>query len=90
MSGVTLQDSDPRDYGRRQPLDGAAEWAQTLQERTLRFAFLDGTIEAVCPDEREETWALNVKRGVLSVLQNTMVALEGDTRRREVVCGAFM
>lgn len=80
-----MEDSDPRDYRRRTSLDGAREWASSLQERPLRFAYLDGTIDAVCPDDREQTWVLNVKRGLLSSLQNTMVSLEGETRRREVV-----
>ena len=85
MSDITLEDSSPSD-NRRQPLDGANEWARALQESPLRFAFLDGTIETVCPDNRENDWVLNVKRGILSSLQNTMVSLEGETRRREVVC----
>lgn len=85
MSRVTLQDSDPRDYRRRQPLDGASEWGRALEERPLRFAYLDGTIDAVCPGA-EEDWVLNVKRGILSSLQNTMVTLDGDARGHEVVC----
>ena len=51
-----------------------------------RFAFMDGTVDTVCPHSSEETWVLNIKRGILSSLHNTMVSLEGESRRREVVC----
>ena len=46
---------------------------------------MDGTVDSVCPDSNEKTWALNIKRGILSSLHNTMVSLEGESRRREVV-----
>lgn len=43
-----------------------------LQQYPLRFAWIDGKIERVCQEEDDHVFAVNVKRGILSSLQNTM------------------
>lgn len=43
-----------------------------------RFAYHDGLIEEVCPDPSEPTWVLNFKKGLLSMLQNTMRRFDID------------
>lgn len=80
---MSLQDSDPQQYETRQYVERAWEFTRALQEKPLRFAFLDGQIEHICPEE-EEAWVLNIKRGVLSAMQNTMPTLEDDVSTREV------
>lgn len=37
-----------------------------------RFSFHDGVVTEICPHENEKTWVLNLKRGILSLLHNTM------------------
>lgn len=43
-----------------------------LEKHSLQFAFQDGQIEHLCSSPDEPRWVLNVKRGILSMLQNTM------------------
>ena len=38
----------------------------------------------LCPDRQEDPWALNVKRGLLSALQNSMDTLRGEQSVQEV------
>ncbi|XP_065572603.1 apolipophorins-like [Artemia franciscana] len=45
--------------------------AGPLEKQPLLFSFRDGTIEKVCPNDEEVTWALNIKKAVLSLLQHT-------------------
>lgn len=41
-----------------------------LRGSSLRFAYQDGTVEEVCIDESDPTWSANIKRGLVSMLQN--------------------
>ena len=83
LSDVSLQDSDPAQYESRTHVDRALDFKRALQEKPLRFAFVDGRIENICPED-EESWALNVKRGVLSSFQNTMYSLENNVQTKEI------
>lgn len=49
----------------------------------FRFAFHDGIIQEVCPNPEEQIWVLNLKRGVLSTLQNTMIRFDIDHKSVE-------
>ncbi|XP_050836234.1 uncharacterized protein LOC103817726 [Serinus canaria] len=42
---------------------------EILEQHPLRFSFHDGKVLKLCPVRSEQTWALNIKRGILSVLQ---------------------
>ncbi|XP_030814120.1 uncharacterized protein LOC115909152 isoform X2 [Camarhynchus parvulus] len=42
---------------------------EILEQHPLRFSFRDGKVLKLCPVRGEQTWALNIKRGILSVLQ---------------------
>lgn len=57
-----------------------AAFAEALQEYSLRFAFQDGVISEVCPDSAEKSWVLNFKKGLLSMLHNTMRRFDLDHR----------
>ncbi|XP_061171948.1 uncharacterized protein LOC133181472, partial [Saccostrea echinata] len=61
----------------------SGEFSRHLEENSLRFSFQDGRIESLCPAEREKTWVLNIKRGILSMIQNTMEDLQVDQKVRE-------
>jgi hypothetical protein len=39
--------------------------------------------ESICPRSDDETWAVNIRRGILSTLQNTMNKLQGVSKDRE-------
>lgn len=47
-------------------------FGNSLSAYPLRFAFKDGDIYQLCPAESETEWGLNFKRGILSMLHNTM------------------
>lgn len=47
------------------------------------FAFHDGAIGELCPEEIEENWVINFKRGILSSLQNTMQRFDIDYKATE-------
>ncbi|NXS98140.1 VIT protein, partial [Jacana jacana] len=42
-----------------------------LEQHPLHFSFHDGKVLKLCPVRGEQTWALNIKRGILSVLQTS-------------------
>ncbi|KAI4492782.1 hypothetical protein M0804_002573 [Polistes exclamans] len=71
-------------YNAEFPDRAGAEFKASLERFTLRFAFDDGRINEVCPDRRETVWALNLKRGVLSMLQNNMKRFDVDHRVDEL------
>ena len=79
-----MQDSDPTQYERRDHVTKAQEFKRALQRQNLRFGFMDGRVEDICPEEGEETWVLNIKRGILSGLQNTMTDLNTNIKSTEV------
>ena len=87
LSDVTLKDADPHDVTRLEGVPRAAELRAALEGKPLRFAFVGGRVEGVCPTLEEgadEPWVLNVKRAVLSGMQNTMNDFNVDIRTREV------
>ncbi|XP_077982070.1 uncharacterized protein LOC144437076 [Glandiceps talaboti] len=51
--------------------DKVEYFRKALEEKPLMFSFQDGEIPEICPDMEEETWALNIKRAVLSHFQST-------------------
>lgn len=60
------------------------EFNKNLAQYNLRFAFDDGKVNELCPHEGEPAWALNLKRGVLSMLQNNMQRFDVDHRVEEL------
>ena len=60
------------------------EFAQTLERYPLRFSFQDGVVESVCPDQDDVTWAINIKKGILSSFQNSMDNFETEYTGKEV------
>ncbi|XP_060596717.1 uncharacterized protein LOC132750705 [Ruditapes philippinarum] len=73
VNDVTIVAYDSKLYADQ---DKDKQFAQTLEKFPLRFSFQDGRIETVCPSEREEPWAVNIKKGILSSLQNSMDSFE--------------
>ncbi|KAK2543908.1 hypothetical protein Q9966_002757 [Columba livia] len=47
---------------------------EILEQHPLHFSFHDGKILKLCPVRSEQTWALNIKRGILSVLQTSQAS----------------
>lgn len=83
LTDVSLQDSDPARYETRQPVRDLLQFRKALQDKPMSFAFVDGRVESVCPRSDDEPWAANIKRGIISSLQNTMTSLKGVSNTRE-------
>ena len=64
--------------------DSDKSFAKTLEQYPMRFSFQDGTIETVCPLEKESAWAVNIKKGILSAFQNSMDSFETSYSGLEV------
>jgi len=63
--------------------DESGEFKRSLERFPLRFSFQDGVVEELCPSEGESTWALNIKRGLLTAFQNSMTSLDRNERVKE-------
>ncbi|XP_075755429.1 uncharacterized protein LOC102446612 isoform X2 [Pelodiscus sinensis] len=50
-----------------------------LEHHPLPFSFHNGKILKICPLQREQAWVLNIKRGILSMLQTSLVAAGGGS-----------
>ncbi|VVC87834.1 unnamed protein product [Leptidea sinapis] len=67
VSDVTLIDQD-ENY----PVERVEKFIAAVTSYELRFAFHDGVVSEICPEEEEEDWVLNFKRAILSLFQNSM------------------
>ncbi|EFN78662.1 Apolipophorins [Harpegnathos saltator] len=74
---------DRSTYSAEFPDRAGSEFKASLERYVLRFSFDDGVIHELCPDRREPVWALNLKRGVLSMLQNSMKRFDVDHKLEE-------
>ena len=64
--------------------DPNQDFASQLSQYPLRFSFQDGVVESICPHAEEKTWAVNIKRGILSAIQNSMDNFDLDFKGVEV------
>ena len=84
LRDARLEEYDPRDLSRREATATSAALARALEARGLRFSFQDGRVEALCASDADDAWVVNIKRGVLSALQNSMTTLDDDSTVLEV------
>ncbi|KAL3290379.1 hypothetical protein HHI36_023721 [Cryptolaemus montrouzieri] len=74
---LTLKDSKLREGGVIHPR--TEDFSADLEAFSLRFSFVDGLITELCPKLEEKIWALNLKRGLLSMLHNSMKRFDLDS-----------
>lgn len=75
---------DRKAYNPEFPDRAGSEFKASLEHYPLKFTFDDGVIHELCPDRHEPIWALNIKRGILSMLQNSMRRFDVDHHDDEV------
>jgi len=56
-----------------------------LEKHSLLFAFQDGKVEHLCSNPEEAMWVTNIKRGILSMLQNIVDVNEDSAIVQEVI-----
>jgi hypothetical protein len=83
LSEVSLKDSKPDQYGYRNDVTGSEQYSAALVKKALRFSLVNGQVAELCPDQEEEAWVLNIKRGILSGFQNTMEDYKKAVTKRE-------
>ncbi|KAK9890371.1 hypothetical protein WA026_010464 [Henosepilachna vigintioctopunctata] len=54
------------------------DFSLAVSEFSVRFSFNDGIINELCPNPEEKVWVLNIKRGLLSMLHNSMKRFDLD------------
>lgn len=59
------------------------DMAEEISKHEMRFAFHDGFINEICPHDDESVWVMNIKRGIISALQNTMPRFDIDHYTKE-------
>jgi len=84
VDNVQLYETNPDAFEMMMLSEGSNELRRVLEDHNLRFSFQDGVVEELCPASGESVWALNIKRAMLSVFQNSMDDLNQDQRLREV------
>ncbi|VBB31264.1 unnamed protein product, partial [Acanthocheilonema viteae] len=50
-------------------MDVGSDWSSILERSSLRFAFDNGEVKAICPHDTDPIWAINIKRAILSAFQ---------------------
>jgi len=60
----------------RKPSKGSQQLADMLMKNPLEFNYQDGVVSRLCPTVLESPFALNIKRGILSMIQNSLSSLE--------------
>ena len=51
---------------------------EALERTRLKFSLQGGKVTALCPQEGEQVWALNVKRAVMSMLQTSHTSAQQE------------
>lgn len=77
VSGITILTSKSDGQGAMEKVNDPA-FTAALTKNPLRFSYQDGVVEEVCPASDEDPRALNFKRAVISLLQNSMPRLDLD------------
>ncbi|CAG0913567.1 unnamed protein product [Notodromas monacha] len=79
MRDVRLEERDARGTYEAEDM---GEFAAAIERFPIRFAFQDGLVESLCPvaEDAEADWVVNVKRGVVSLFQNSMNELDAGSQ----------
>ncbi|CAG2186502.1 unnamed protein product [Mytilus edulis] len=83
LDNVRLLESDPKAPETLIDADKSGEFRTNLEKSALAFSFQDGRIVELCTSIPEKTWVLNIKRGILSAVQNSMDDLTQDQTVQE-------
>jgi hypothetical protein len=59
------------------------EFKAALETRAVRFGMNNGKLESICGAAEEASWVLNIKRGIISALQNNLGSSQSETTLKE-------
>ncbi|XP_072544439.1 uncharacterized protein [Salminus brasiliensis] len=63
---------------------------EALEKNPLQFLLQGGKVTALCPQEAEQVWTLNIKRAILSMLQTSRTGRARETVTETDVYGTCM
>ena len=52
---------------------------ESLERSRLKFSLREGKVTALCPQEGEQVWTLNIQRALLSMLQTSRTNMKQET-----------
>ncbi|XP_034937258.1 uncharacterized protein Apoltp [Chelonus insularis] len=78
ISKASIRHANRGKYDAEFPDRAEADFKEQLEHYSLRFVFEDGQIQELCPHSEDPIWSVNIKRGILSMLQNTMKRFDVD------------
>ncbi|XP_043855212.1 uncharacterized protein LOC122752259 [Dromiciops gliroides] len=64
---------------KEEPVKESESLRMTLEKFPLSFVFRDGKIPKVCPQQGDPSWVVNIKRGILSLLQTSPGTTKPET-----------
>jgi len=70
------------------PIPGYPTFTKEMTEYPLKATMSDGVFEDICADSRDFTTAVNIKKGILSTLQNSLpsnATMYNEVRLTEVI-----
>jgi len=65
-------------------LPKVTDGVEALEGSSIQFSYQDGAVEGVCVSETDPSWSANIKRALVSMLQNKAVQAVGDATVMEV------
>jgi len=83
LRGTELSHLTPNDATAKtaSPVGGA--FKNELEANAVRFGMNNGKVERVCGGVKDAAWVLNIKKAIISTLQNNMADLKTETTIRE-------
>jgi len=83
LRGTELSHLAPSDATAKtaSPVGGA--FKNELEANAVRFGMNNGKVERVCGGVKDAAWVLNIKKAIISALQNNMADLKTETTIRE-------
>lgn len=78
LSDIILSETASRDNEENPSSPNSQLFSDMISEYNLRFSFKDGIVYEICPDVDEKNWPLNFKRGILSMIHNSMKRFDLD------------
>jgi hypothetical protein len=83
LRGTELSHLKPTDATAKDPSPVGGAFKEALEANAIRFGMNNGRVERVCGGVADAAWVLNVKKAIISALQNNMADLKRETTIRE-------
>merc|ERR1712042_210811 len=83
LHGTELSHMTPNDATKKTTYPVGGAFKSALEANAIRFGVNNGAVERVCGGVKDAAWVLNIKKAIISTLQNNMADLKTETTIRE-------